>query len=190
MLRPQFLLLLSVTACVRTTPQPSPELPPPAPRVVVPEGCLEGFAGPWVHATDPGYRYQGEDDGGTLTLIVSHVARPDAGFSPRRFRAVDAGVEAQADAGVTDAGLLAAPGARVELRRTERGFVGETIAPLTHPTGRTCEGHFPTTVVNCADGGLLLETQSATALGDACQTPARPLGLLTQQHQLWRPDGG
>ncbi len=186
MLRPQFLLLLSLTACVRTTPQPSPELPPPAPRVVVPEGCLAVFAGSWVHATDPGYRYEGEDDGGLLTLIVTHVATADAGFSPRRFRAVDAGI----DAGVSDAGLPTAFGARVELRRTERGFVGETIAPLTHPTGRTCEGHFPTTVLNCLDGGLLLETQSATALGDACQAPARPLGLLTQKHQLWRPDAG
>ncbi len=187
MLRPHMFLILSLSACVRTTPQPSPELPPPARKVVVPPGCLEGFAGPWVHATDPGYRYQGEDDGGTLTLIVSHVATPDAGFSPRRFRAVDAGV---VDAGVIDAGTPSISGGRVELERTERGFVGQTIAPLTHPTGRTCEGHFPTTVVSCADGGLLLETQSATALGDACQAPARPLGLFTQKHQLWRPDAG
>ncbi len=187
MLRPQFLLILSLSACVRTTPQPSPELPVPARKVVVPPGCLEDFAGPWVHATDPGYRYQGQDDGGTLTLIVSHVVTPDAGFSPRRFRAVDAGV---VDAGVIDAGSVEASGARVELQRTAKGFVGQTIAPLTHPTGRTCEGHFPTTVLSCADGGLLLETQSATALGDACQAPARPLGLLTQKHQLWRPDAG
>ncbi len=187
MLRPHFLLILSLSACVRTTPQPLPELPPPARKVVIPNGCLENFAGPWVHATDPGYRYQGEDDGGTLTLIVSHVATPDAGFSPRRFRAVDAGVDA-VDAGVIDAGPPAVSGARVELERTERGFGGQTIAKLTHPTGRTCEGRFPTTVLNCADGGLLLETQSATALGDACQAPARPLGLLTQKHQLWRPD--
>lgn len=191
MVRVLFLLLIS--ACVTTTPQPPPEPPaPPRPPVMVPQGCLDSLSGNWVHATDPSYRYQGEDDGGTLTLVVTHVLTVDAGFSPRRFRVIDAGVE---DAGVDggtelDAGTPPPSAVRIELQRTGNGFVGATLAPLTHPTGRVCEGRFPTKVLSCADGGLLLESQRATALGDACQAPARPLGLLTQQHQLVRPDAG
>ena len=152
----------------------------------VPPGCLESMAGAWVHTSDPTYRYQADDDGGTLTLIVSHVAVLDAGFSPRRFRPVDGGF---VDAGAPDAGPEPSS-VRVELQRTEHGFVGNTLAPLSHPTGRVCEGKFPTTVLSCAGGGMLLETQSATALGDACQAPARPLEQLTQRHQLVRPDAG
>ena len=187
MRRPHVILLL-LAACVRGTPQPVPEKPPAPPPIVVPPGCLEPLGGSWIHAYDPTYRYEAEDDGGTLSMVVSHVAIVDAGFSPRRFRVVDAGVDAgpplPVDAGPEPSAV------RVELRRTEHGFVGATVAPLSHPTGRTCEGHFPTQVLNCADGGILLETQSATALGDACQAPARPLGLLTQKHQLVRPDAG
>ena len=182
-----------VVGCVRTASQPLPEPPPPAPVIDVPPGCLDSFAGPWIHSSDPSYRYLGDDDGGTLILRVSHVPVPiDAGFSPRRFRPVDGGVDAGSadlDAGAPDAGSEPSS-VRVELQRTAHGFVGHTIAPLPHPTGRVCEARFPTTVLSCGDGGLLLETQSATALGDACQAPARPLGLLTQKHQLIRPDAG
>jgi hypothetical protein len=188
--------LLIIAACVRTTPQPMPEPVSPSKAVVnVPAGCLDSMAGVWVHATDPSYRYDAQDDGGTVTLIVSHVAVMDAGFSPRRFRVVDAGLDTDAGAPGADAGAVSDAGTepsavRVELQRTERGFSGNTLAPLIHPTGRVCEGRFPTTVLSCADGGLLLETQSATALGDACQAPARPLEQLTQKHQLVRPDAG
>ena len=177
------LLFLVLAACVRTTPQPPPA--PPAPAVVVPAGCLDSLAGTWIHATDPAYRYEAQDDGGMLTLVVSHLLIVDAGYSPRRFRAPDGGVDAGVDAGPAPESAV-----RVELQRTASGFVGATLAPLTHPSGRVCEGRFPTTVLSCADGGLLLETQRATALGDECQAPARPLGLLTQQHQLIRPDAG
>ncbi|MDP1826414.1 MAG: hypothetical protein Q8L48_24310 [Archangium sp.] len=185
----RLLPLLIIAACVRTTPQPPPEpSPPPAPVFLVPPGCLAPLSGTWVHATNPAYRYEADDDGGTVTLVVSRQYVVDAGFSPRRFRQVDGGV----DAGIeVDAGQQAAASpVRVELQRTGNGFSGATLAPLIHPSGRVCEGRFPTTVLSCADGGLLLETQSATALGDACQAPARPLGLLTQQHQLVRPDAG
>jgi hypothetical protein len=153
------------------------------------------MAGSWIHAADPGYRYEADDDGGTLTLVVSRVQAIDAGFSPRRFRVADAGTAdagegSMPDAGPADAGQDPPSSVRVELRRTANGFGGLTIAPLTHPSGRVCEAHFPTSVINCADGGLLIETSSATALGDACQAPARPLEQLTLQHQLWRRDAG
>jgi len=223
--RSRLALLLLLVACVRTTPQP-PVLPPPVVPVKVPEGCLAALGGEWVHATDPSYRYVGEDDGGTLTLYVTHELAVDAGFSPRRFRTaslvdagttdagardagvadaglpdaggVDAGfvVDGRADAGLGDAGtalpLAPVPSGRtrVELQRTPSGFIGATHALVTHPSGRQCEAKFATTVLSCADGGLLLETQSATALGDACQAPARPLDQLTLQHPLVRPDAG
>lgn len=189
--RPRFNpLLLLLAACVRTTPQPPAEPPPPPrPAFAVPPGCLAPLSGSWVHSTDPGYRYEAVDDGGTLTLVVTHVAIVDAGFSPHRFRVVDAGTDAGPEP-QPDAGAEVRSPVRVELQRTANGFLGATLAPLTHPSGRVCEGRFPTAVISCADGGLLLETQRATALGDACQAPARPLGLLTQQHQLWRPDAG
>jgi hypothetical protein len=183
--------LLALAACVRTTPQPPPQPAVIPPAFVVPEGCLAPLGGSWVHATDRSYRYEAEDDGGTLTLFVTHVQVIDAGFSPRRFRLTDAGLDGAVDAGpeVVDAGLPSSPWVRVELRRTASGFSGATLAPLAHPSGRVCEARFPTTVLSC-DGGLLLETQSATALGDACQAPARPLDQLTQQHRLVRPDAG
>lgn len=198
MARSRVFMVFVLAACVRTTPQPPPEPPlPPAPAVKVPEGCLDSFAGSWVHANDRSYRYEAVDDGGTLTLVVSHQPVVDAGFSPRRFRPVadagapDSGVARGVDAGLEpDAGNLTLSAVRVELERTADGFVGATLAPLVHPTGRICEARFPTRVISCADGGLLLESQSATALGDACQPPARPLGLSTRQHQLVRPDAG
>lgn len=185
-------LVIVFIACVRTSPQPSTPTTP-VPQVVVPEGCLASQAGAWLHATDPSYRYFGEDDGGTLTLTVTRRFVADAGFSPRRFRHVDAGPETEdagvPDAGASDAGLEPEPRSsiRVELQRTAGGFVGQTIAPLTHPSGRTCEAHFPTMVLSCSDGGLLLETQAATALGDECQPPAKPQEVPHLQHQLIRP---
>lgn len=183
------LILLLLAGCVRTTPQPPPEPLPASRPVVVPPGCLEALGGKWIHSSDRSFRYEAQDDGGTLTLIVSRVGATDAGFSPRRFRPVKAsGVKTNRPA-LQDAGPEPSS-VRIELKRTEHGFVGETLSPLAHPTGRTCEGRFPTQVLNCADAGLLLETQSATALGDACQAPVRPLGLLTQKHQLVRPDAG
>lgn len=205
--------VLLLAACVRTTPQP-PSSPPPPPPVVVPAGCTASLEGPWRHAEDPSFRYEAQDDGGTLTLVVFRELVVDAGFVPRRFRPLpDAGVDAGTalDGGAADAGGPAADAGfvtvgdldggaplsssvRIELARTASGFVGSTIAPLQHPSGRWCEVRFPTRVLTCADGGLVLETSNATALGDTCQPPARPLEQLTTQHPLVRlparPDAG
>jgi len=186
-------LVIVFIACVRTPAQQPSTPSTPAPQVVVPEGCLSSQAGAWLHATDPTYRYLGEDDGGTLTLTVTRRFAADAGFHPRRFRPIDAGPEAEdggvPDAGPSDAGLEVEPRSsiRVELQRTAGGFVGQTIAPLTHPSGRTCQTQFPTSVLSCSDGGLLLETHAATALGDECQPPAKPQEVPHLQHQLIRP---
>jgi hypothetical protein len=192
-------------------------------QVLVPPGCLADLSGPWVHADDPTWRYDGVDDGGTLTLLVTRTeALVDAGFRPRRFRAeqdagLDAGLSHRADAGAPaprdagpDAGLSSVrdggpdagalepdagppPDAgshslvRVVLQRTSAGFLGNTIAPLAHPSGRLCEVRFRTEVVSCEDAGLTLSTESAAPLGDECQLPARPQPVPVLRHLLIRP---
>ncbi|MFZ5443027.1 MAG: hypothetical protein ACOZQL_23675 [Myxococcota bacterium] len=187
-----FLVLVS---CVRTSPQPPPEPPPVIPTVRVPEGCLEDLSGAWRHADDPAFTYLAADDGGSLSLQLTHRAAPDAGFVPRKFRrdagadAVDAGNE-PLDAGSSeDAG---SPAATIELLRSADGFAGATRALLRHPGGRLCEARFPTRVVSCADGGLLLETSASVSLGDGCQAPAVPAEQPPERHLLIRPaaDGG
>lgn len=204
-------VLLGLGACVRGSPQTPAETPPAEP-VSVPEGCLEPLGGAWVHAIDQTYSYDAEDDGGTLVLRATHLAKPDAGFTPRKFRRgpepvlLDAAEAAQAflvrdggaadDAGIADAGFepdagqVYRPEIRVELTRSARGFTGFTLAPLLHASGRTCEGRFATRVVSCADGGLVLESEPSTSLGESCQSPAKPRGASPLQHQLKRPDAG
>lgn len=187
-------LTLLVVSCVRTTPQPPPQPPPPA--LDVPPGCLAPLSGPWVHAADPSYRYEGADDGGALTLLAFRELVVDAGFKPRRFRR-DAGVDdagpapdaGEDDGASLDGGDAPAP-TRVELVRSATGFAGQTVASVLLPSGQRCEARFPTRVLSCADGGLRIETQSSTALGEACQPPAQPQGQLVQVHQLVRPDAG
>jgi hypothetical protein len=166
------------------------------------------MTGEWVHAEDPSFRYLAEDDGGTVRLTVTRLAPVDAGFRPRRFRPEpppqpppppptrrgsgrDAGRPAEADAGVpADAGAEEDAGVPapilVFLQRTPGGFVGATETTLRHPAGHTCDVRFETRVLACADGGLLLETDSAAAVGDACQPPARPQGVAREQHHLLR----
>jgi hypothetical protein len=179
---------IALTRCVTTSLQPTPEPSPPPPAVLVPAGCLELQGGTWLHAADQTWRYEAEDDGGTLTLIVHHRAVVDAGFSPRRFRKPDGGVDAGLDAGTEDAGAPSdeLPTARIELSRTDAGFVGATLTRFTHPTGRSCDVRFPTSVIACGDAGLTLETEESTALGDACQPPARPADVSRRQHHLRR----
>jgi hypothetical protein len=181
---------------------------------LVPPGCLADLSGAWVHADDPTWRYDGVDDGGTLTLRVTRAeAIVDAGFRPRHFRAErdagldagvphrpdaglngarDAGPDAGADAGEPDAGQAASDAGssnlvRVVLQRTSAGFIGNTIASLAHPSGRLCEVRFRTEVVSCEDAGLTLSTESAAPLGDECQLPARPQPVLQLRHLLIRP---
>lgn len=199
--------LLLLVACVRGSPQAPTETPPAEP-INIPEGCVAPLDGTWVHATDPSFRYEADDDGGTLVLRATRSAKPDAGFTPRKFRRgpepvlLDASEAAQAfltrdggvieDAGTSeplDAGVVYHPEIRVELTRTARGFTGFTMAPLIHPTGRVCEGRFVTTVISCGDG-LVLESEPSTSLGESCQSPAKPRGASPIQHVLQRPDAG
>ncbi len=150
-----------------------------------------------MHNDDPSWRYHATDDGGTLTFVVTRGDAPvDAGFRPRLFR--DAGLP-DAGASPRDAGpLLADAGAdaedagrpttliRLTLERTPAGFIGRTSATLPHPLGRSCEVSFKTELLSCADGGLVLRTESATAVGDTCQSPAKAQPVPLAEHQLRR----
>jgi hypothetical protein len=179
--------MLMLAACVRPTPPVQAPLQPG-----VPPGCLADLSGRWVHAVDPAYMYDATDDGGTLTLMV-HRAPVDAGFRPRVFRA-DAGAPRPVDAGGPAAGALpstsggetAPDDGVVVLERTPRGFVGEARATLTHPAGRRCDARFRAEVVECSDGGLLLEAESATALGEGCEPPANALPVPRVEQRLIR----
>jgi hypothetical protein len=191
-------------ACLQPPPKPEPAL---TFEPKVPPGCLNDLSGAWVHADDHSWRYDATDDGGSLHLVVSRTDAPlDAGFRPRRFRPeLDAGHDAgPGDAGAArdagpaaDAGLslssepadAGAPSNLVQivLERTPSGFLGNTIATLAHPAGRSCEVRFRTEVVSCDDAGLTLSTQSATPLGDGCQLPAKPQPVPSVRHQLIRP---
>lgn len=171
----------ALVACVRTAMQPAEPLEAGS-NTPIPEGCEQTMNGLWHHQLEPRYRYEAIDDGGMLTLNVAVAPPRDAAFVPRRFRL---------DAGQTSRVPPSNAPMRVELARTPSGFVGHTFAPVMHPSGRTCEGLFPTTVISC-DGGLLLKTQSFTTLGEACQMPPSATEPSSTTHFLMRsvPGGG
>jgi hypothetical protein len=158
--------------------------------VNVPAGCLEDLSGPWVH-DDSRWLYDATDDGGTLTLVVTHRFVPDAGRSYRRFTSPtthDGGLSLDAGQPALDAGPLVAPSpnAVVTLFRTPMGFTGEAVGPISHPVGKTCQAHWKTEVLSCGDAGLRLRSESEVALGDVCQPPIHPQPTVWLEHHLHR----
>lgn len=182
MRRGWWLALVGSVSCVTAVAPPAPPAPPPAPVIAVPEGCLELQGGAWVHATDPSFRYLGDDDGGTLTLAVERRFVPDAGFVPRRFR-VDAGSgevarldggRARPDAGAPDAGAPDAGGLAVDAGvRVDGGPAAP--GPDGGPTGDgdPDAGVTPTIFVTLqrTPGGFVGEVRSTTRhpSGQVCE---------------------
>jgi hypothetical protein len=123
----------------------APPPPPPATSVErpLPEGCQGDFAGRWVLASDPSWSYRASDDGGTVVLEVER--RWGDGGTPQR-----------------------ASSARVVLRRTPTGLVGETRAPRMGPSGPGCEASLPVELTGCPDGGLLLKTVERVRVDGQC----------------------
>jgi len=126
--------------------------------VVVPSGCLDDQSGTFHHQTDGRFRYEGSDDGGSLTLSVFFVPVVDAGRPGRRFSR-DGGLArlvVEADAGATGSDVSmdggAPPLARISLRRTPTGFLG--VVSTTADGG--CA--FPSRIIACEPGALVLET--------------------------------
>ncbi len=154
----------------------------PAAPIAVPAGCLEDLTGHYQHA-DATFQYDATDDGGTLTLRVSHLFTPDAGPRYRLFGAPRADAGAVVDAGSR---VAPAPAAIVTLQRTPAGFVGDAVAQVPHPVGRTCQARWKTEVLSCTDGGLTIRSQSEVALSDVCQPPVNPQPTLSLDHPLIR----
>ena len=94
-------------------------------------------------ASDPSWSYRATDDGGTVVLDVErHWA--------------DGGTPARASS------------ARVVLRRTPAGLVGETRAPRMGPSGPGCEASLPVELTGCPDGGLVLRTVERMRVDGQC----------------------
>ncbi|EPX63133.1 putative lipoprotein [Cystobacter fuscus DSM 2262] len=137
-------LATALTACPARTPAP----PPTVPSNQVPPGCERNQMGEYQHADNPSFRYQGADDGSTLTLSVTRAQQE---------------APAPADAGTA---------VSIVLERTPEGFVGETRATVFTAAGTACPVSFPTRVVGCDDQGLTLRSVSAMALDEDCRPAA------------------
>ena len=162
-------LATALTACMAHPPAP---LPPAPPSIQVPPGCERNQAGEYQHADNPGFRYRGEDDGGTLTLSVTR---------------------AQEEApSATDAGTAVS----IVLERTPEGFVGETRAMTFTPAGAACAVSFPTRAVGCDEQGLTLRSVTSMALDEDCRPASSgpPPGWkeqrLLKREQTTAPDAG
>ncbi len=156
-------LAATLMACPARTPTP-PEAPRP---VRVPRGCETNQAGEYHHAENPAFRYQGEDDGGTLTLAVVRARE---------------GEQTQADGGTVS----------IVLQRTPDGFVGETRATTFTPAGTACPVRFPTQVAACDDQGLTLRSTATTAIDENCRPATSGPKPAWKEQRLLRgvPDAG
>jgi hypothetical protein len=152
-------------ACPARIPSPpDPAAPPP---VRVPPGCEANQAGEYHHAENPAFRYLGEDDGGTLTLVVTRARR---------------GLEGAADAGTVS----------IVLHRTSEGFVGQTRATTFTPMGESCPVRFPTEAVACDDEALTLRAVATTAVDEDCRPVPEGERRVWREQRLARgaPDAG
>jgi hypothetical protein len=118
----------------------------------VPAGCLHDLSGTYVHALNPSYNYLGTDDGGTLLLAVERT-HGDAGASGQDSNPIS-----------------------IVLSRTPQGFLGETRAMVFVTSGRVCSVEFPTELVGCDEGGLVLKSAMSRNVDESCRASQAQLG--------------
>jgi len=131
----------------------------------VPSGCLSDLSGTYVAALNPTFNYLAADDGGTLSMAV----------------------ERQGDAGVSkpDSNPIS-----VTLSRTANGFVGQTRAVVYVISGLSCSVDFPTELVRCEDGGLLLRSAMSNAVApENCRPSLAGDHWMMAEHRLIRISG-
>jgi hypothetical protein len=128
----------------------------------VPAGCLDDLSGAYVHALNPSFHYLASDDGGTLLLAMER-SHGDAGL------------------GRPEPNLIS-----VSLSRTAKGFVGETQATVFVTSGRTCPVDFPTELVGCEDGGLVLKSAVSSAVDESCRPSQGSAHSPMVEHRLIR----
>ena len=151
----------SFTACTARTPSPPPA-PPASARI--PPGCERNQAGEYEHADNPGFRYQGEDDGGTLTLAVTRIREEEA-------------TPPEPDGGTA---------VSIVLQRTPEGFLGETRATTFTPAGTACPVSFATQAVGCDERGLTLRSVTSAALDENCHPAPRGVPPPWKEQRLVR----
>ncbi len=166
MTRAGALAAAALVAGCAAPPRPGPASTGPR-AASIPAGCEANLAGTYRHADDDSFRYDATDDGRTLTLEVRR-SWPDAG-SP-------------ADGGSS---------ARVVLRRSAQGFVGETRTPRPGREGTSCEVALPAQVTACLDAGIRLRIVERLRVDAAC-APAEAAEPARGEHLLLRlgADGG
>ena len=148
--------------CPKQVPDAAPPPPPPAaPAFNVPAGCEKPIDGTFVHAQNPSYRYRADDDGGTLLLVVERPMN-DGGAQPE------------------DGGTF------IALTRTATGFHGASVADAFTQRGTRCRVSFPTELLACGDGGLLLRAASSGAVDEQCREPTNAQPSARMEHRLVR----
>lgn len=181
-MRLHFCWILALVACAPRSPAPAPR-----PPIRIPAGCAADQSGHYVHADNPTFLYHARDDGGTLVLRIERAPRAgteDGGEPSGPGPAGD--VRQQASGAASSA---AAP-PDVVLERTPQGFVGQAHGPAFLPSGQVCRVAFPTEVVACTDGGLLLRTTATMEVDEGCQPAPRGGSTAMKEHQLWRRQAG
>lgn len=160
-----FALALAAASCSPRVPTPSTTaaaLAPPPARI--PEGCAADQSGVYLHEGNAEFRYRARDDGGTLVLTVE---RPPA-QEP------------------SDAGLAASAAPDVLLERTAQGFVGQTRGRAFLRSGQSCAVSFPTEVLACEDGGLVLRAASRVMVDESCKPAPKGPSTAMREHRLTR----
>jgi hypothetical protein len=143
---------LLLFACTHGAPRPT--APPAAPGAHVPPGCERDLSGRYQHARDPAFVYDGQDDGGTLTLALHRT-----------------------DAPPSDAGWAST---EIVLTRTPDGFHGATQTTAFNALHQPCAVALPTQLIACGDGGLTLRSAERLAIDPSCQPSATPPKLVDQ----------
>ncbi len=161
------IVFVVLAACPRPPPPVLEEAPkPPAPPAVqIPGGCEALLTGEWTSERDPTFRYRMIDDGGTVTAEAYRAFAPNDGGAPNAA-------------------------AQLVLRRTPKGFVGQTLSPVPQGSGPPCKAAFPTEITACGPATLTLQSAASTPVGEGCQTPPSPQPAAMLEHRLARSDAG
>lgn len=139
-------LASALVACVRSVPPaPAPAAPPAA--IVIPAGCSRELSGAWVHAEEPEYRYLGEDDGGTLTLLAvrgadaGEVARIVLSRTPKGFigatHSNTSSASGQQCPVEFPTEVIACPNSGLVIQTTTTASIDESCRPAVHAAGAT-----------------------------------------------------
>jgi hypothetical protein len=75
-------------------------------------------------------------------------------------------------------------GVEILLQRTPDGFLGTTRATALAAQGVECEVRFPTELVGCPDGGLLISSVESVSVNEACVPAKVSPDAPREQHLL------